>query len=147
MNKPMGWACKTSMEVVILSLIWPLVLSLARSSPLFNASTLPEGTGSDNPLLSAVAGARVNITCEIFRISDGAQRQTVWNLIRDGADDVLLLFTDGLGQENFENFAVVEPERARLTILDYNTSFDNTQLGCGSTEVAAVFDLRIISEF
>ena len=137
-----------SVKIVLLVFLWSLV-SYTSSEPFLNATTIPAGSEGSNPLISATKGTKnVNMTCEVFRISDGVQRQTLWTLIRNGSENVIFLFTNGLGQENFENFMVIEIFRAQLTILEFNSSFDNTQMGCGSGgEIAARFDLRIISEY
>ena len=134
---------------LILLVSLSLLVSLTSSQPNLNATTIPAGSDGSNPLISAVEGTiNVSMTCEVFRISDGVQRQTSWTLIRNGSENVNFLFTNGLGRENFENFVVVEPLREHLTILEFNSSFDNTQMGCGSgSEVAAKFDLRIISKY
>ena len=117
---------------------------------IYNASTIPAVGEGTFPIVSAVEDAE-NITffCEVFRISDGVQFLTQWSLIRD-SDTVFFLFTlEGNGQENFENMMVTTTAefRSNLTIFVFNSSFDNTQIGCGQgNEVASRFNLRIISE-
>ena len=115
----------------------------------FSTITFPEGIDGANPIISAVENTEnVTFFCQVFRISDGVQRQTQWTLIKDGIETTILFTLEGLGQTGFENY-VVSPEtvRTNITILVFDETFDNNQIGCGSGgEIVSRFDLRIISE-
>ena len=115
----------------------------------FNSTIFPEGIDGANPIISAVENTEnVTFFCEVFRLSDGVQRQTAWTLIKDGEENFILFTPEGLGQTGFENYVVSqETLRSNFTILVFNETFDNNQIGCGSgNEIVSRFDLRIISE-
>ena len=115
----------------------------------FNSTIFPEGIDGANPIISAVENTEnVTFFCEVFRLSDGVQRQTAWTLIKDGEETFILFTPEGLGQTGFENYVVSqETLRSNFTILVFNETFDNNQIGCGSgNEIVSRFDLRIISE-
>ena len=116
---------------------------------IYNTTIFPEGIDDANPIISAVENTEnVTFFCEVFRISDGVQRQTAWTLIKDGVETSILFTSEGLGQTGFENY-VVSPEtfRSNFTILVFDETFDNNQIGCGAGgEIVSRFDLRIISE-
>ena len=90
----------------------------------------------------------VTFFCEVTRISDEVQRQTAWTQIKDGVVTTILFTSEGLGQTGFENYVVSqETLRSNFTILVFDETFDNNQIGCGSgDEIVSRFDLRIISE-
>lgn len=109
--------------------------------------TIPVGIGGQNPFISAVENAsNVSMFCEIVFNAD-ILVETNWFLLRSGAPNVILSFTNGVGDEFFENF-MTSPNsdfRRTLTILTFNRSFDGTQIGCGAGEnVRGVFDLELI---
>ena len=115
----------------------------------FSTITFPEGIDGANPIISAVENTEnVTFFCEVTRISDGVQRQTAWTLIKDEVQTILLFTPEGLGQTGFENYVVSqETLRSNITILVFDETFDNNQIGCGSgSEIVSRFDLRIISE-
>ena len=115
----------------------------------FSTITFPEGIDGANPLISAVENTEnVTFFCEVTRISDGVQRQTQWTLIKDGTVTFISFTLEGLGQTGFENYVVSqETLRSNITILVFNETFDNNQIGCGTGgAVLSRFDLRIISE-
>ena len=87
----------------------------------------------------------VTFFCEVFRIIDGVQRQTAWTLIKDGVETTILFTSEGHGETGFENYVVSqETLRSNITILVFDKTFDNNQIGCGTEgEVLARFDLRI----
>ena len=107
----------------------------------------PEGIDGANPIISAVENTEnVTFFCEVFR--DGDPRQTQWTLIKDDVETFILFTSEGVGQTGFENYEV-SPEilRSNITILIFDETFDNNQIGCGSGgEIVSRFDLRIISE-
>ena len=115
----------------------------------FSTIIFPEGIDGANPIISAVENTEnVTFFCEVTRISDGVQRQTQWTLIKDGEETTILFTSEGLGQTGFENYVVSqETLRSNFTILIFDETFDNNQIGCGTGgAVLARFDLRIISE-
>ena len=115
----------------------------------FSTIVFPEGIDGANPLISAVENTEnVTFFCEVFRISDGVQRQTQWTLIKDDVETTILFTSEGLGQTGFENYVVLQATlRSNITILVFDKIFDNNQIGCGSGgEIVSRFDLRIISE-
>ena len=115
----------------------------------FSTIIFPEGIDGGNPIISAVENTEnVTFFCEVTRISDGVQRQTQWTLIKDGEETTILFTSEGLGQTGFENYVVSqETSRTNITILVFNETFDNNQIGCGTGGVIlSRFDLRIISE-
>ena len=115
----------------------------------FSTIIFPEGIDGANPIISAVENTEnVTFFCEVFRISDGVQRQTQWTLIKDDVETTILFTSEGLGQTGFENYVVSqETLRSNFTILVFNETLDNNQIGCGAgDEVVSRFDLRIISE-
>ena len=115
----------------------------------FSTTIFPEGIDGANPIIS-VAENTENVTffCEVTRISDGVQRQTQWTLIKDGVETFILFTSEGLGQTGFRNYVVSqETLRSNITILVFDETFDNNQIGCGTGgEIVSIFDLRIISE-
>ena len=117
---------------------------------IFSTIIFPEGIDDANPIISAVENTEnVTFFCEVFRISDGVQRQTAWTLFKDGVETPLLFTSEGLGQTGFENYVALPGEtfRSNFTILVFNETFDNNQIGCGAgDEIVSRFDLRIISE-
>ena len=82
------------------------------------------------------------------RISDGVQRQTRWFLIKDGVETGISFTPEGIGQAGFENYeASPEMFRTNITIILFDETLDNNQIGCGSGDViVSRFDLRIISK-
>ena len=115
----------------------------------FSTIIFPEGIDGANPIISAVENTEnVTFFCEVTRISDGVQRQTAWTLIKDGVETGILFTAEGLGQTGFENYVVSqETLRSNFTILVFDETFDNNQIGCGSGgQIVSRFDLRIISE-
>ena len=115
----------------------------------FSTIIFPEGIDGGNPIISAVENTEnVTFLCEVTRISDGVQRQTRWFLIKDGVQTDITFTAEGLGQTGFENY-VVSPEtfRSNITVLVFDETFDNYQIGCvAGGEIVSRFDLRIISE-
>ena len=132
--------------VIVLALLYCTRETYAQ---IYNTSIFPEGIDDANPIISAVENTEnVTFFCEVFRISDGVQRQTQWTLIKDDVETTILFTSEGLGQTGFENY-VVSPEtfRSNFTILEFDETFDNNQIGCGAGgEIVSRFDLRIISE-
>ena len=117
----------------------------------FNATAIPGLVDGNPPIISAIEDTKnVSMFCAVFDTSNGDQVLTRWSLSRNSSNPVFFLFTlNGTGREFFENFMVtsVEDRRSELTILVFNNSFDNTQIGCGGDEnILSKFDLRIISE-
>ena len=115
----------------------------------FSTIIFPEGIDGANPIISAVENTEnVTFFCEVTRNSDGAQRETQWIQIKDGTETLIAFTSQGLGQTGFENYVVSqETLRSNFTILVFNETFDNNQIGCGTGgTVLARFDLRIISE-
>ena len=115
----------------------------------FSTIIFPEGIDGANPIISAVENTEnVTFFCEVFRISDGVQRVTQWTLIKNGMETFISFTLDGLGNTGFENYKVSqETLRSNITILVFDETFDNNQIGCGSGgEIVSRFDLRIISE-
>ena len=113
----------------------------------FSTIIFPEGIDGANPIISAVENTEnVTFFCEAFR--DGELRQTQWTLIKDDAETSILFTSEGLGQAGFENYeASPEAVRTNITILVFDETFDNNQIGCGTGGVIlSRFDLRIISE-
>ena len=114
---------------------------------IYNTTLFPEGIDGANPIISAVENTEnVTFFCKVFR--DGQLRQTQWTVINDDAETPILFTLEGLGQAEFENY-VSSPEtvRTNITILVFDETFDNTQIGCGTGGViVSRFDLRIISE-
>ena len=116
----------------------------------FSTIIFPEGIDGANPIISAVENTEnVTFFCEVFRISDGVQRQTAWTLFKDGVETPLLFTSEGLGQTGFENYVVSqETLRSNITILVFDETFDNNQIGCGAGgEIISIFDLRILREW
>ena len=112
----------------------------------FNSTIFPEGIDGANPIISAVENTEnVTFFCKVFR--DGELRQTQWTLIKDDAETPILFTSEGLGQAGFENYeASPEAVRTNITILVFDETFDNNQIGCGTGVIVSRFDLRIISE-
>ena len=140
------------MRLFLLTAISVLVLlhcTTETRGQTFSTIVFPEGIDGANPLISAVENTEnVTFFCEVFRISDGVQRQTQWTLIKDDVETTILFTSEGLGQTGFENYVVSqETLRSNITILVFDETFDNNQIGCGSGgEIVSIFDLRIISE-
>ena len=116
----------------------------------FNATTVPEGSDGTNPVIAAVENTpNVELFCRVTRLSDGVVRSTQWTLIRPGMSNIFILFlTNGSGSAGFENYFVedINTFATNLTILKFSSTFDNTQIGCGSGgQIAARFDLKLIS--
>ena len=140
---------RLSVVAVISFLVLLYCTRETRGQIIFSTIIFPEGIDGANPIISAVENT-VNVTffCEVFRISDGVQRQTAWTLFKDGVETPILFTAEGLGQTGFENY-VVSPVtfHSNFTILVFNETFDNNQIGCGAgDEIVSRFDLRIISE-
>ena len=117
-----------------------------------NATIIPKGSDGTNPVIAAVVNAsNVEFYCRVTRLSDGALRQTQWTLIRPGMSNTIITFQlNGAGNVGFENFFVedniVTSSRTNFTIIEFYSTFDNTQIGCGSGgKIAARFDLKLIS--
>ena len=137
------------MRVAVISVLVLLYCTRETCGQTFSTIIFPEGIDGANPIISAVKNTEnVTFFCEVFRISDGVQRQTAWTLIKDGIETPILFTSEGLGQTGFENYVVSqETLRSNFTILVFNETFDNNQIGCGSGEdIVSRFDLRIISE-
>ena len=117
---------------------------------LLEATTVPETLNNVIPVVSALENAtNVQLYCFINRTTDGVQRRTRWSLIRNETDVVFIsLNINGTpAQSLFDNF-MAEGEgtfHTNLTILSFNSSFDDTAIGCGSGEfIVGRFYLRII---
>ena len=117
---------------------------------LFKAITVPETLQNVVPVVSTLENAtNIQLYCYINRTTDGEQRRTRWSLIRNGTDPVFIkLNINGTpAQSLFDNF-MAEGEgtfHTNLTILSFNSSFDNTVIGCGSAEfIVGRFYLKII---
>ena len=136
--------------VAVISVLVLLYCTRETRGQIFTTIIFPEGTDGANPIISAVENTEnVTFFCEVFRISDGVQRQTAWTLFKDGVKTSLLFTSEGLGKTGFENYVVLPGEtfRSNFTILVFNETLDNNQIGCGAgDEVVSRFDLRIISE-
>ena len=118
-------------------------------SQTFNTTLFPEGIDGANPIISAVENTEnVTFFCEVTRISDGVQRQTRWFLIKDGVETGITFTPEGIGQAEFENYeASPEIFRTNITILVFDETLDNNQIGCGTGDlIVSRFDLRIISK-
>ena len=116
----------------------------------FNATTIPKGSDGTNPVIAAVENSpNIELYCRVTRLSDGVVRATQWTLLRPGMSPIFIFFlTNGSGNVGFENFFVedINTIATNLTILEFYSTFDNTQIGCGSGgEIAARFDLKLIS--
>ncbi len=117
----------------------------------YNASATPPTIDEVTPVITAVENVEnITMTCEVTQISDGTQFATQWSLSRDSEPTVFFLFqVNGSGQTFFENLRVTSfaDFRSTLTILVFNSSFDNTQIGCGQENmIISRFDLRITSQ-
>ena len=117
---------------------------------LFEAITVPGTLKNVVPVVSALENAtNIQLYCYINRTTDGEQRITRWSLIRDEAVRVFIeLYNNGTSAQSFFDNFMAEGEgtfHTNLTILSFNSSFDNTAIGCGSAEViVGKFYLRII---
>ena len=117
---------------------------------LFEAITVPETLKNVVPVVSALENTtNIQLYCYINRTTDGEQRITRWSLIRDEAVRVFIeLYNNGTSAQSFFDNFMAEGEgtfHTNLTILSFNSSFDNTAIGCGSAEViVGKFYLRII---
>ena len=140
------------MRLLLLAISILVLLYCTRETcgQMFSTIIFPEGIDGANPIISAVENTEnVTFFCEVTRISDEVQRQTRWFLIKDGVETGITFTAEGLGQTGFENY-VVSPEtfRTNITILVFDKTFDNNQIGCGpGGEIVSRFDLRIISEW
>ena len=107
---------------------------------IYNAAIFPEGIDGEY--------RECDFLCNVTRIMDGVQRQTQWTLIKDGVETFILFTSEGLGQTGFENYEVSPATfRSNFSILVFDETFDNNQIGCGAGGViVSIFDLRIISE-
>ena len=135
--------------LVVISVLVLLYCSRETSSQTFSTTLFPEGINGANPIISGVENTEnVTFFCKVTRISDETQRQTQWTLIKDGVETTILFTSEGLGQTGFENYVVSqETLRSNFTILVFNETLDNNQIGCGAGgEIISRFDLRIISE-
>ncbi len=135
--------------IVILWLLLELLLS--SFGQIYNTTTTPPTIDGVTPLITAAENvANTNLSCSTTQISDGTQFATQWSLSRDSEPTVFFLFqVDGSGQTFFENLRVTSfaDFRSTLTILVFNSSFDNTQIGCGQENmIFSRFDLRITSQ-
>ena len=115
-----------------------------------NATIIPKGSDGANPVIAAVVNAsNVEFYCRVTR--NGNLRQTQWTLIRPGMSNTIITFQlNGAVNVGFENFFVedniVTSSRTNFTIIEFYSTFDNTQIGCGSGgDIAARFDLKLIS--
>ena len=112
-----------------------------------NATIIPKGSDGTNPVIAAVVNdSNVEFYCRVTR--NGDLRQTQWTLIRPGMSNTIITFQlNGAGNVGFKNFFVedniVTSSRTNFTIIEFYSTFDNTQIGCGSG--AARFDLKLIS--
>ena len=117
---------------------------------LLEAITVPKTLKNVIPVVSALENAtNIQLYCYINRTTDGEQRRTRWSLIRDETDPVFIkLNINGTPAQSFFNNFMAEGEgtfHTNLTILSFNSSFDNTAIGCGSAEfIVGRFYLRII---
>ena len=135
--------------VAVISVLVLLYCTRETRGQTFSTITFPEGIDGANPIISAVENTEnVTFFCEVTRISDGDQRVTQWTLIRNGTLTFISFTLEGLGQTGFENYVVSqETLRSNITILVFNETFDNNQIGCGAGgEIISRFDLRIISK-
>ena len=139
------------MKLLLVAIIVLVLLYCTRETcgQTFSTIIFPEGIDGANPIISAVENTEnVTFFCEVTRISDGVQRQTEWTLINNGIETPIAFTSEGLGDAGFENYEVSqETSRSNFTILIFDETFDNNQIGCGSGgEIISIFDLRILSE-
>ena len=115
----------------------------------FSTIIFPEGIDGGNPIISAVENTEnVTFFCEVTNISDGVQTETQWTLKNNGIEASILFTAEGLGDTGFENYEVSqETLHSNFTILIFDETFDNNQIGCGAGgEIISIFDLRILRE-
>ena len=136
------------MRLVLVATIVLVLLSCTRETcgQTFSTIIFPVAIDGANPIISTMENTEnVTFFCEVTRISDGVQRQTQWTLIKDGVETTILFTAEGLGQAGFENYEVSpEAVRTNFTILVFDETFNNNQIGCGAGgEIISIFDLRI----
>ena len=109
--------------------------------------TYPVGLDGANPLVSAFIDAKnITLLCEVTL--DGGNVQTQWSFIAEpNSMPTFLSFTaEGGGQELFM-VTPLSDFRRNFTILTFNRSLDNAQIGCGANnEVLFMFDLKLNSK-
>ena len=136
------------MKVIGLSFIVHLVLVLNKAfgQQLNVTRTYPVELDGANPLVTAVEDAKnVTVLCELYL--DETLLRTEWSFITDSMVTYLAFTKDGCGQEKFMS-SPNSDFRRNLTILTFDSNFDNTQIGCGPTGIIIVrFDLKLISKY
>ena len=109
--------------------------------------THPVGLGGANPLvLAAEDTENVTIFCEL--ILDGSIIVSQWSIITEtNPMRTFLSFTlEGGGHENFM-VSQIGDFRRNFTILKFNSSLDNAQIGCGASGIVVVrFALKLASK-
>ena len=125
-------------------------LSEAFGQSLNVSQTHPIGVDGTNPLVLAVEDSKnVTLLCEV--VENGRISITEWRIISDPESNpngtIIFFHKNGTGYE--ENFMLsLNPDnRSNLTILTFNRTFDNQQIGCGYNGTILIrFDLKLISK-
>ena len=113
-----------------------LVLNKAFGQQLNVTRTYPVELDGANPLVSAVEDAKnVTVLCELYL--DETVLRTEWSFITESMITYLAFTKDGGGQEKFMS-SPNSDFRRNLTILTFDSNFDNTQIGCGASGIIIV---------
>ena len=118
----------------------------------FNVTrTYPVGIDGANPLILAVHDAKnITLFCEVFLIGEPSMPiRTQWTFI-SGSSTILTFDSNGVSNSPDSELFMSSPNidfRRNLTILTFNSSLDNKQIGCGAIgNILSRFDLNIKSE-
>ena len=109
-------------------------LSEAFGQSLNVSQTHPIGVDGANPLLLAVEDSKnVTLLCEV--VENGETSLTEWRIISDPESNpngnILFFYANGTGcEENFMLSPNPDNQSSNLTILTFNATFDNKQIGC-----------------
>ena len=125
-------------------------LSEAFGQSLNVSKTHPIGVDGANPLVLFVEDSK-NVTLLCAVVENGRISITEWRIISDPESNpngsILFFHKNGTGYE--ENFVLSlnSDNRSDLTILSFNRTFDNKQIGCGYNGTILIrYDLKMISK-
>ena len=154
-NNPQNYTRKKKdtrmLAVAITIFVLEACYSLCVVAAEFNVTkTVPFSEDGGNPLVAAAENTSVVLFCEVIDASSGDNIRAQWMYLVPGQPSIILNFdANGTARPGSDGF-MTSPNsdfRRNLTIIQFLSSYDETQLSCGVGGVIGVtYDLRVSSK-